>query len=114
MANFFKGILRANKPNYGDLEGPMTGIKKGKMQMPICIEKGKCLAWAVGSPDVELSKDTVKALELISEKQVANDITGGQGKSYQINVYKIEMKDGQVGTLRLISGTEYKVLTLIK
>lgn len=114
MANFFKGILRANKTNYGDLEGPMTGIKRGKMQMPICIEKGKCLAWAVGSDDVELSKDTVKGVELIAGNQVANDITGGQGKRYSINVYKIEMKNGQVGTLRLISGTEYKVLQLIK
>ena len=114
MANFFKGMVRANSTNYGDLEGPMTGIKRGKMQMPICIEKGKCLAWAVGANDVELSKETVKSVELVASNQVANDITGGQGKTYNINVYKITMKDGQVGTLRLLSGTEYKVLQLIK
>ncbi len=114
MANFFKGMLRANSSNYGDIEGPMTGIKKGKMQMPICIEKGKCLAWAVGADDVELSKDTVKSLEVIAKGQVANDITGGQGKTFSINVYKIVMTDGSVGTLRLISGTEYKVLQLIQ
>lgn len=114
MANFFKGMLRANSTNYGDLEGPMTGIKKGKMQMPICIEKGKCIAWSVGADDVELSKSTVKGIELIASNQVANDITGGQGQRFSINVYKIEMKNGQVGTLRLISGTEYKVLQLIK
>lgn len=114
MANFFKGLVRANSTNYGDLEGSMTGIKRGKMQMPICIEKGKCLAWAVGSDDVELSKDTVKSVEPIASNQIVKDITGGQGKTYNVNVYKIAMKDGQVGTLRLLSGTEYKVLQLIK
>ncbi len=114
MANFLKGMLRANSTNYGDLEGPMTGIKKGKMQMPVCIEKGKCIAWGVGADDVELSKTTVKGVELIASNQIADDISGGQGKKFSINVYKIEMQDGQVGTLRLISGTEYKVLQLIK
>ena len=114
MANFFKGILRANSTNYGDLEGPMTGVKRGKTQMPICIEKGRCLAWGVGTDDIELSKDTVKGIELIASNQMAKDITGAQGKLCNINVYRITMKDGQVGTLRLLSGTEYKVLQLIK
>ena len=39
MANFFKGMLRANSTNYGDLEGPMTGIKKGKSKCLSALER---------------------------------------------------------------------------
>ena len=64
MAGFFKGLLRANLGNYGDLEGPMTKLKKGKLT--ITIEKGKCIAWIVGADDIELNRETVKSVELIS------------------------------------------------
>ena len=57
MAGFFKGLLRANSANYGDLEGPMTNLKSGRLA--IAIEKGKCIAWIVGQDDVELSKENV-------------------------------------------------------
>ena len=112
MAGFFKGMLRANAANYGDLEGPMTNLKKGKLTLT--IEKGKCIAWIVGQDDIELSKDNVKAVELISSNVPIRDLASGGGKPCQVNVYKIEMKNGQVGTLRLVSATEYKVLQLIK
>ena len=112
MAGFFKGMLRANAANYGDLEGPMTGLKSGKLT--ITIEKGKCIAWIVGQPDIELSKANVAKVEMISGGQIIRDLASGGGKTYNVNVYRIEMKNGQVGTLRLLSGSEYKVLMLIK
>ncbi len=112
MANFFKGLLRANTANYGDLEGPMTNLKKGRLTLT--IEKGKLIAWIVGQDDVELSKDNVKGVELISSHQIIRDLASGGGKTYDVNVYRIEMKNGQVGTLRLLSASEYKVLQFIK
>lgn len=112
MAGFFKGLLRANSANYGDLEGPMTNLKSGRLA--IAIEKGKCIAWIVGQDDVELSKENVKSVEMISSHQIIRDLSSGGGKPYDVNVYKIEMTNGQVGTLRLLSASEYKVLNLIK
>lgn len=112
MAGFFKCLIRANKANYGDLEGPMTNLKKGKLT--ISIEKGKCIAWISGKDDIELSTENVKSVSLISSNVPIRDLTSGGGKPCQVNVYKIEMKNGQVGTLRLVTSTEYKVLQLIK
>ena len=112
MAGFFKGLLRANSTLYGDLEGPMTNLKSGRLS--ISIEKGKCIAWIVGQDDIELSTENVKNVEKLSDNIVISNLASGGGKQYEVNVYKIEMKNGQVGTLRLVSRLEYKVLQLIK
>lgn len=110
--NFLKGILRANSGNYGDLEGPMTNLKSGKLTL--AIEKGKCIAWIVNEEDVELSKDNVASVEPISTGIAIKDLTSGGGKDAIVNVYRITLKNGQVGTLRLVANSEYKVLQIIK
>lgn len=99
MANFFKGMLRTNtSPCCGDLEGPMTQLKNGRMT--VTIEKGKCIAWIVGRDDVELSKQTVKNLEFIGAEVIR--ITGNpKQEDCAAAIYKIEMANGDVGTLRL-------------
>lgn len=112
MANFFKGLLRANSTIYGDLEGDVTNLKKGRLT--ISIEKGKCIAWVVGQDDLELSRDNVKKLTPLSTDVVIRDLPSNNGKLIKCNIYRIEMKDGKTGTLRLPVGTEYKVLELIK
>lgn len=112
MTHFFKGLLRANTANYGDLEGSITQLKKGKLS--ITVEKGKCLAWTVGKDDIELTKENVKSIEPLSNNILIKDLGSGGGKDYIVNVYKIEMKNGETGIMRLVSGTEYKVLQLIK
>lgn len=107
MANFFKGMLRTNTAPYcGDLEGPMTGLKNG--QMAVTIEKGKCIAWIVGRDDVELSKETVKSITFVESKPV--QFTGSADCTVrQASIYKIEMANGQIGTLRLDTKQEAKV-----
>ena len=112
MANFFKGMLRANAALYGDLEGPMTGLKRGKLT--IAIEKGQCIAWIVGKDDLVLSKNNVKDVSFLSGPHRVTDLGSGGGKPYLVNSYKIEMKTGEVGELRLITSTESKVLMLLK
>lgn len=112
MANFFKGLLRANGANYGDLEGPMTKLKRGRLT--INIEKGKCIAWIVGQDDIELSKENVKKVDLISTNVYVKDLASGGGKENVVNIYKIEMKTGEVGTLRLKAAAANKVLMLIQ
>lgn len=112
MAGFFKGMLRANAANYGDLEGPMTKLKSGKLTLT--IEKGAVIAWIVGQDDIELNKTNVKAVDLISSNIMVRDLGSGGGKPWTVNVYRITMADDSVGTLRLVANTEYKVLQLIK
>lgn len=110
---FFKGIIRCNGANYGDLEGgEITKLKRGRLG--IAIEKEKVLAWIVRAEDIELSKSNVQSLELISSNVRITDLSGGGGKPYEVNIYRITMKDGAVGTLRLLVGTEHKVLMIIK
>lgn len=113
MANFFKGMLRLNVfGNYGDLQGPMTNLNKGGFM--ITIEKGKCIAYIVGQPDIELSRENVQSVQPISKNQKVSDISGCGNKLCDVNIYRIKLKNGQEGTLRLLSGTEYKVLSLIQ
>lgn len=113
MAGFFKGLLRANNGSLcGDLEGPMTKLNKGKL--PISIEKGKVIGWAVGQDDIELSKANVQSVDVIDNNVPIKDLSSGGGKLYSVNVYKIVMKDGKEGILRLLTGSAYKVLAIIK
>ncbi len=110
MAGFFKGLMRANAANFGDLEGEMTKLKSGKLT--ISIEKGKCIAWIVGQDDIELSKDNVKGLEFVKHDNVVTASNGG--KAEDVSIYKIVMKDGAEGTLRLMQNREKMVLRLLQ
>lgn len=57
---FFKGLLRANAKVLGDIEGPMTNVKSGKM--PLSVIEGKLTMWAVGVEDAILNKADVQEL----------------------------------------------------
>ena len=102
--SFWRGLVRVNTSNLGDLEGPMTGLKSGRYS--ICMEKGKVIAYIVRGEDLELSKENVKSLETVSTNVSDN------GKVF--NIYRIEMTNGQVGTLRLVTNTAHKVLMIIQ
>ncbi len=112
MANFFVGLLRANSKMYGDLEGEITNLNKGRLS--ISIIKGKCIAWIVGQPDIELSKENVKTVESISRDNIVDNFPSNAGKKIRANVYRITLTNGKTGILRLAAGDEYKVLQLIK
>ena len=112
MAGFFKNMLRANTSLCGDLEGSMTKLNKGRLS--ISIEKGKVIAWIVGQDDIELSKENVQSIDIIDNNIDIKDLASGGGKQYKVNVYKIVMKDGKEGVLRLLTGAAYKVLAIIK
>ncbi|MBQ4269391.1 MAG: hypothetical protein IJB97_07080 [Clostridia bacterium] len=112
MAGFFKCMLRANTSLCGDLEGEMTKLVKGKLS--ISIEKGKVIAWITGQDDIELSKENVQSVNVISSNVVVKDLASGGGKIRNVNVYKLVMKDGKEGVLRLVSNSAYKVLALIQ
>lgn len=112
MANFFKGMLRANAANYGDLEGGMTKLKSGRLT--ISIEKGKCIAWIVGQDDIELSKSNVKNIEFVEHASRVTNLASNGGHEADIVIYKITMADGTVGTLRLKANTEKQVLNLLQ
>jgi hypothetical protein len=112
MAGFFKGLLRANAALYGDVEGSITELKRGKRS--ITIEKGQVVLWIVGENDIVLTKDDIEALEPISSNQMVKDLASGGGKLYSVNVYNLILKNGRSGIMRLVSGSEYKVLSLIK
>lgn len=96
----------------GDLEGPMTKLNKGRLS--VSLEKGKVIAWAVGQDDIELSKENVQSVDVIDNNVPIKDLSSGGGKPYSVNVYKIVMKDGKEGILRLLTGVAYKVLAVIK
>lgn len=112
MAGFFKCMWRANTSLCGDLEGPMTKLIKGKLS--ISVEKGKVIAWIAGQDDIELSKANVQSVEVIDNNIQIGNLASGGGKQYKVNVYKIVMKYGKEGVLRLLTGAAYKVLAIIK
>ena len=108
MAGFFKCMLRANTSLCGDIEGPMTKMNKGRLS--ISVEKGKVIAWAAGTDDIELSKANVQSVNKLASNVMIKDLASGGGKIYKVDVYKIVMKDGKEGILRLLVGAAYKVL----
>ena len=112
MAGFFKCLIRANTSRCGDLEGEMTGLIKGRLS--VSIEKGKVIAWAVGSDDIELSKENVMSIDLVDSDLTISDLSSGGGKVYRVNAYKIVMKDGKQGVLRILTGSAVRVLSLLK
>lgn len=109
VTGFFKGMKRGNLTHYGDLEGPITKLKSGKMV--IGIENGKCIAWTAGCDDVELSRDTVESLALCGSRCVSD--FGGGNIVKDVNIYDLTMKSGQTGTLRLDLAIESDVLHLL-
>ena len=111
MANFFKGLARANSKDLcGDLEGSITGIR-GKIN--VSVEGGRVIAWVVGKPDIDLTKKAV-VFEKITDKVIVRDFASRGGKPVLVNIYHIELSDGKQGVLRLMLANEYKVVTLIK
>ena len=112
MAGIFKSIIRANwGKNYGD-----TIFPGGKLA--VTVEKGKCIAWLMGSKDHELSKSNVKKVELVDTDVTVNDYIDGAHQITQVvDIYNIEVAraDSKTfrATLRLIPSTKQKVSELI-
>ncbi len=111
MGGCLQSLKRANMANYGDLEGAMTKLKSGKLT--IAIEDGKVIAWIMNAGDIVLWKENVASVELSVPGVTITDLGSGGGKTYIVNIYRIVMKNGEEGTLRLIASTANKVLTLI-
>lgn len=112
MAGCIQGIKRCNLAHYGDLAGPMTNLKSGSLA--ITIEDNKVIAWIVNAEDIVLSSENVRSVELTVSSVPVSDLSSGGGKTYTVNIYRIEMTDGQVGTLRLKVATANRVLELLK
>ncbi len=111
MAGCIQGIKRMNFAHYGDIEGPMTNLKSGSLA--ITIENEQVIAWIVNAPDVILSKENVASVVLTTSGITVTNLSSGGGKPFTVNVYKIEMKNGQVGVLRLKVNTADRVLNLL-
>lgn len=109
VKGIFNGMSRSKSGIYGDLEGPMTNLESGKMV--ISIEDEKLIAWTVGRKDVELSTDTVEDILLFGRECVTDGACNGTKKI--MSFYFIEMKNGQMGTLRLFKDTEDKALQIL-
>lgn len=99
-SGFFKQWKRSKGAIYGDIEGPVTKLKRGRMS--IAYEDGKFIAFLLGAGEFELSEKNVERLELIEENVSCENIANMFGVKKEIDRYKIVMKDGQVGTLRLV------------
>ena len=112
MAGCMEGFKRANLALHGDLEGPMTKLKSGRLS--VSIIDGQVVAWVVGAEDVILSKDNVKAVTLSQSGVSVVDLTSGGGKTNIVNVYTIEMTNGDMGILRLKVESATKVLMLLQ
>lgn len=107
---FFKGLLRANTQVLGDIEGPVTSGKSGKM--PLSIIDGKLVMWAVGSADKVLSKENVKEISF-TKAETVNNLASGGGKSVTVNVYSLKTAEG-TNVLRTIAKFDNKVMEFLK
>ena len=107
---FFKGLKTANAKVLGDIEGPMTNVKSGKM--PLSVIEGKLTMWAVGVEDAILNKADVQELAYLSTQNV-KDLASGGGKVYTVNTYRIVTAKGS-GVLRAVAGTETELMSFLK
>ena len=112
MANFFVGLWRASFNNYGDIEGPMTKLKRGRMTLGIL--NGHVTAWIVGRDDIEFKKEDVASVTLTDANLMVKDLGSNGGKPVVINVYRIELKNGEVGILRLKRSSAQRILNLLQ
>lgn len=107
---FFKGLLRANAQVLGDIEGPVTSAKSGKM--PLSLIDGKLVIWAVGSADKVLLKENVKEISF-TKAETVNNLASGGGKSFTVNVYSLKTVEG-INTLRTVAKFDEKVMEYLK
>ncbi len=107
---FLKGLLRANGQVLGDIEGPVTPVKSGKM--PLSIVDGKLTMWAVREFDKTISKGDV--LELKFEKtETASNLASNGGKPAVLNVYSLKTAGG-TNILRVVAKYDDKVMSFLK
>ena len=111
MAGLLENLVRVEE-FLGDIEGPITGLSNGKLS--VSREGDKLVFWAEGAEDVIINKKDVQSLVLISANVTIKDISKDMGKNCQIDIYQLTLKNGQTGTLRLISTTAAKALEILK
>ena len=54
------------------------------------------------------------SIDLVDSDLTISDLSSGGGKVYRVNSYKIVMKDGKQGVLRILTGSAVRVLSLLK
>ena len=111
MAGLLENLVRVAE-FLGDIEGPITGLKAGKLS--VSREHDKLILWADGTEDVIVSKENVKSLVLVSAKVAPDNISNDMGKECTVDIYQLTLTNGKSGTLRLISTTAYKALNILK
>lgn len=101
---FFKSLFRTQ---YGQAEGFNF---KGKRSLT--IEKNQVICFAVGAEDIVLTKDNVASVEPITlNMKVTGFISNGISV---VNNYLVKMKDGSTGSITILAGEAYKMLTLLQ
>ncbi len=112
MANFFTQFLKSFiRTKYGDYECMVNGRRK---RLIVTAEKNQAVAYVVGGDEFPILKSNIASVEQISKRQMVNDLRCYMGKDALVNVYQIQMKNGETAILRLLTASEYKVLTLLK
>lgn len=107
---FIKGLLRANGQVVGDIEGPITPVKSGKM--PLSIIDGNLTMWAVREFDKSISKTDV--VEIKFEKtETASNLASNGGKPAVLNVYSLKTTNG-TNCLRVVAKYDDKVMSYLK
>ena len=110
MAGCMQGFKRANGGLFGDILGDIVPEKKRS----VTVENGQVILWAVNAEDIILKKEDIQSFDFLQAKTVVSDIASGGGKQYFVDSYKVVLKDGKSGVLRLMTAKAAQVLAILK
>ena len=101
---FFNKLFRKQ---YGQADGfNFKGVRS------LTVENNQVVLYAIGTEDIVLTKDKVASVELVtSNMQVSNFVQTGISI---VNAYMVKMKDGSVGSIRILAGEAYKMLAVLQ
>lgn len=108
---FLSGLKKQmTRPCLGDISG-LKCLTNSKMT--ISVINGQVVAWIIGRDDVIIKKEDVKSLNSLNSTVVTDLCNGGRAPT-QVSVFKITMKNGDSGMLRLNQKLQHKVLMILQ
>ena len=110
MAGCMQGFKRANGGLFGDIVGDIVPEKKRS----VSVENNQVILWIVNAEDIILKKEDIKTIDPLQSHVEESHIASGGGKTYIVDTYKVTLKDGKSGELRLMSNKASKVLELLR
>lgn len=101
---FFNKLFRKQ---YGRAQGfNFKGV------MTLTVENNQVVLYSIGAEDIILTKENVASIELVaSSVPVSNFIQSGVSV---VNEYMVKMKDGSVGSLSILAGEAYRLLSVLQ